>query len=149
MHPEGPATGHLHTGFLGFPLSLNKYGDGSQVPGCLYMLLMQHCLCKFIKITPIAVGWLIDLTFQITSTFSNNSIKQNSAPLSQAFTTHHPNVFTVILSLSEGRAGVAWVPSSKMLFRPDIKRLSLSPKYFLLTSTLLLSSLSLSVGSKS
>jgi hypothetical protein len=36
--------------------------------------------------------------------------------LSQAFTTHHPNVFTPILSLSEGRAGIAWVPSNKMLF---------------------------------
>jgi hypothetical protein len=25
MHPEGPATGHLDTGFLGFPLSLSKF----------------------------------------------------------------------------------------------------------------------------
>jgi hypothetical protein len=24
MHPEGPATGHLDTGFLGFPLSSSK-----------------------------------------------------------------------------------------------------------------------------
>jgi hypothetical protein len=38
---------------------------------------------------------------------------------SQASTTHHPNVFTPILSLSEGRAGIAWVPSNKMLFPPQ------------------------------
>jgi hypothetical protein len=38
--------------------------------------------------------------------------------LSQASTIHHPNVFTPILSLSEGRAGIAWVPSNKMLFFP-------------------------------
>jgi hypothetical protein len=34
MHPEGPATGHLNTGFLGFPLSVSKCWDASQVPGC-------------------------------------------------------------------------------------------------------------------
>jgi hypothetical protein len=27
MHPEGPATGHLDTDFLGFPLSLSKCLD--------------------------------------------------------------------------------------------------------------------------
>jgi hypothetical protein len=32
--------------------------------------------------------------------------------------THHPNVFTPILPLSEGRAGIAWVPSNKILFFP-------------------------------
>jgi hypothetical protein len=52
--------------------------------------------------------------------------------LSQVFTTHNPNVFTPILSLSEGRAGIAWLPSNKMFFLPpsDIKRLSLSPQIF-------------------
>jgi hypothetical protein len=38
--------------------------------------------------------------------------------LQRASTTHHPNVFTPILSLSEGRAGIAWVPSNKTLFPP-------------------------------
>jgi hypothetical protein len=38
--------------------------------------------------------------------------------LYQAFATHHPNVFTPILSLSEGRASIAWVSSNKMLFFP-------------------------------
>jgi hypothetical protein len=42
----------------------------------------------------------------------------NLPSLSQALTTHHPNVFTLILPLSEGRAGIAWVPSNKMLFFP-------------------------------
>ena len=27
---EGPATGHLNTGFLGFPVSISKRSDGSQ-----------------------------------------------------------------------------------------------------------------------
>jgi hypothetical protein len=45
-------------------------------------------------------------------------MERNSAALSQAFTTHHPNVFTPILPLSEGRAGLAWVPSNLMLFFP-------------------------------
>jgi hypothetical protein len=51
--------------------------------------------------------------------------------LSQAFTTHNHNVFTPILPLSEGRTGIAWVSSNKMLFSPsDIKRLSLFPQMF-------------------
>jgi hypothetical protein len=78
-------------------------------------------------------------------------MEQNFAvSLSQAFTTHHPNVFTPILPLSEGQAGIAWVPSNKMLFFPsDIKRLSLSPRCFLFSSTLILSFLTLSLSSAS
>jgi hypothetical protein len=41
MHPEGPATGHLDTGFLGFHLSSSKCWDGSQVPTHSCMFLMQ------------------------------------------------------------------------------------------------------------
>jgi hypothetical protein len=52
MQPEGPATGHLDTGFLGFTLSLSKCWDGSQVSSCYCKLLMQPSLSKFIKITP-------------------------------------------------------------------------------------------------
>jgi hypothetical protein len=75
-------------------------------------------------------------------------MEENSAvSLSQAFTTHYPNVFTPILSLSEGRAGIAWVPSNKMLFSPSyIKRLSLFPRCFLFTSTLMLSFLTFSLS---
>jgi hypothetical protein len=41
MHPERPATGHLDTGFLGFPLSSSKCSVGSQIPSSYCMLLMQ------------------------------------------------------------------------------------------------------------
>jgi hypothetical protein len=34
------------------------------------------------------------------------------------------------LSLSEGRAGIAWIPSNKMFFHPDLKRLLLTPDGF-------------------
>jgi hypothetical protein len=51
-------------------------------------------------------------------------IHENKIPpsLSQAFTTHLSNVFTLILSLSEGRAGIAWVPSNNMLSPPPPRR---------------------------
>jgi hypothetical protein len=117
MHPEGPATGHLDTGFLGFPLSLSKCRVGSQIPSCYCMLLMQPSLSKFIKITPCSGATKL-INFQIISTLSNESWNKILPSLSQAFTTHHPNVFTPILSLSEGRAGIAWVPSNNMLFFP-------------------------------
>jgi hypothetical protein len=71
--------------------------------------------------------------------------------VSQAFTTHHPNAFTSILSLSEGRVGIAWIPSNKMLFLlpSDIKRLSLLPQMFshyFYSSTIIPDSLSLSLS---
>jgi hypothetical protein len=52
--------------------------------------------------------------------------------MSQAFTTHHPGVFIVILSLSEGQVVIAWVPSNKMFFPPPshITRLSLPATMF-------------------
>jgi hypothetical protein len=46
-----PATGHLDTGFLGFPLSLSKCWNGSQISSCYCMLLMQPSLCKFMTRT--------------------------------------------------------------------------------------------------
>jgi hypothetical protein len=110
------------------------------------MLLMQPSLSKFIKITP-CCGATKLVNFQIISTLSNESWNQILPSLSQAFTTHHPNVFTPILSLSEGRAGIAWVPCNKMLFFAlDIKGLSLSPRCFLFTSTLILSFLTVSLS---
>jgi hypothetical protein len=119
MHPEGPATGHLDIGFLGFPLSSSKCWDGSQFPSYYCMLLMQPSLSKFIKITPCSRATKL-VNFQITSTLSNESWNKILPSLFQAFTAHHPNVFTLILSLSEGRAGIAWVPSNKMLFFPQM-----------------------------
>jgi hypothetical protein len=129
MHPEGPATGHLDTGFLSFPLSLSKCWDGSQIPSCYCKLLMQPSLSKFIKITPYSRATKL-VNFQIIWTLSNVSWNKILPSLSEAFTTHHPNVFTLILSLSEGRASITWVPSNKILFFPPpsyIKCLSLPP----------------------
>jgi hypothetical protein len=113
------------------------------------MLLMQPSLSKFIKITPCCRATKL-VNFQIISTLSNELWNKILPSVSQAFTTHHPNVFTPILPLSEGRAGIYWVPSNKILFLPpsDIKRLSLPPypRCFLFTSTLPLSSLTLSLS---
>jgi hypothetical protein len=102
---------------LQFPLSLSKCWDGSQIPSCYCMLLMQPSLSKFIKITPWSRATKL-VNFQIISTLSNESRNKTLPSLSQVFTTHHPNVFTPILSLSEGRAGIAWVPSNKIFFFP-------------------------------
>jgi hypothetical protein len=79
------------------------------------MLLMQLSLSKFIKITPCCRATKLG-NFQIISTLSNELWNKILSSLSQDFTTHHPNIFTPILPLSEGRAGIAWVPSKKMLF---------------------------------
>jgi hypothetical protein len=78
---------------------------------------MQPSLSKFIKITPCSRATKL-INFQIISTLSNESWSKILPSLSQAFTTRHPNVFTPILSLSEGQAGIAWVPTNKMLFFP-------------------------------
>jgi hypothetical protein len=78
---------------------------------------MQPSLSKFIKITLCSRATKL-VNFQIISTLSNESWNKILPSLSQAFTTHHPYAFTPILSSSEGRAGIAWVPSNKMLFFP-------------------------------
>jgi hypothetical protein len=81
------------------------------------MLLMQPSLIKLIKITPCSRATKL-VNFQIISTLSNELWNKILLSLSKTFTTHHPNVFNPILSLSEGRAEIAWVPSNKMLFFP-------------------------------
>jgi hypothetical protein len=58
------------------------------------------------------------VNFQIMSTLSNELWNKILPSPSQAFTTHHPNVITPILPLSEGRAGIAWVPSNNMKKNP-------------------------------
>jgi hypothetical protein len=62
------------------------------------------------------------------------------------------NVFTPILSLSEGLAGIAWVPSNNMLFFPLTYKTPLAfphmfSRYFY-SYTILSDSLSLSLASK-
>jgi hypothetical protein len=81
------------------------------------MLLMQPSLSKFIKITPCSRATKL-VNFQIIPTLSNELWNKPLPSPYQYFTTHHPNVFIPILPLSEGRAGIAWVPSNKMLFFP-------------------------------
>jgi hypothetical protein len=106
------------------------------------MLLMQPSLRKFIKITPWSKATKL-VNFQIISTLSNEL--WNKILPSQASTTHHPNVFTPILSLSEGRAGIAQVPSNKMLFFPLRHKAPLAfPQMFSLYFYLILSFLTLS-----
>ena len=39
QYPEGPMTGHLDTGFFGFPVSTSECWDGSLVSSCYYMPL--------------------------------------------------------------------------------------------------------------
>jgi hypothetical protein len=50
MYPEDPAIGRRDTGFLGFPLYSSKCWEGSLVPRCYCMLLMQPSRLKFINI---------------------------------------------------------------------------------------------------
>jgi hypothetical protein len=44
------------------------------------------------------------------------SIHKIKIPLSQASAPYHPNSFTLILPLSEGRVDEAWEPSNKIMF---------------------------------
>jgi hypothetical protein len=90
MHPEGPATGHLDTGFLGFPLSLSKCWDGSQVPSCYCVPLMQPSRIKCIKIKlpcwQSHYNYIFKVILNLKSKFRG--------PLSQATASKHSNAFT-------------------------------------------------------
>jgi hypothetical protein len=146
MHPEGPATGHLDTGFLGFPLSLSKCWDGTQVPSCYCVLLMQPSRLKFIKIKlpcwQSHYNYIFKIILNLKSKFRG--------PISQATASKHSNAFTFMLLLSEGRAGEAWEPSYKIILfpLPTLTCLSLLPGLFtfIYSSTFYLS-LSLSLES--
>jgi hypothetical protein len=114
------------------------------------MLLMQPSLSKFITITPCSRATKL-VNFQIISTLSNESWNKILPSLSLVFTTHYPNVFTPIPSLSEGRAGIAWVPSNKIFFSSLRYKAPLAfPQMFSLyfySYTILSDSLSLSSAS--
>jgi hypothetical protein len=89
---------------------------------------------------------LFEVRTEFLNVISSESWNKILPSLSQAFTTHHPNVCTPILSLSEGRAGIAWVPSNKMLFSPSYKAPLAFPQVFSLyfySYTVLSDSLSL------
>jgi hypothetical protein len=75
------------------------------------MLLMQPSQFKLIKITHPVVDAADLFVFQITDKTITNS---KSRCLSEA-TPYYHNIFTFTLFLPEGRAGVAWEPSNKMM----------------------------------
>jgi hypothetical protein len=88
---------------------------------------MQLSQFKFIKITPLLWRPPNNLSFQINISTHINQKRKIPLTLSQVSTCCHPNVFTLVLSLSEGHTGNAWEPSNKtMLFlASEIKCLSL------------------------
>jgi hypothetical protein len=106
---------------------------------------MQPSRFKLIKIYLLTLEATKLLNFpDFTSTFRKSKFRRLCY---QAVTSYHINVFTLILSLLEGRADIAWEPSdNKMLFLPtEIKFLSLLPHNILFASNLLLSFLTLSL----
>jgi hypothetical protein len=139
MHPEGPAIGHLDTGFIGFPLSSSKCWDGSQIPSCYCMLLMQPSLSKVIKITPCCRATKL-VNFQIISTLSNES--WNKILLSLSLKLSPSTILTSWLPFYHYQKDERALPGyllTRCSFSPsDINRLSLSPRCFLFSSTLIL-----------
>jgi hypothetical protein len=85
------------------------------------MLLMQPSRFKFIKIYPLTVEATKLLTQPSKLYCQRSSISKSKffRLCYQTLTTYHPDVFTLMLSLLEGRADIAWEPSNyKMLFPP-------------------------------
>jgi hypothetical protein len=133
MHPEGPATGHLDTGFLGFPLSSSKCWDVSQIPSCYCMLLMQPSLSKFIKITPCSRATKL-VNFQIISTLGNESWNKILPSLSQAFLPILTSSLPFYPYQKDERAWPGYLQTRCSFSRSYIKRLTLSPRCYLFTS---------------
>jgi hypothetical protein len=74
VHTIGPATGHLDTGSLGFPLTSSECWGGSQVPSCYCVLLVQPSSCIFIRMKPICYK-CPKLSFQNKLLAVNNEIE--------------------------------------------------------------------------
>jgi hypothetical protein len=98
-----------------FSSALSKRWDGSQVPSCYCVLLMQPSRFKFIKMKPLCCK-----CYQIFfPKLCNSQLIQQIRipwPLSQATTSDHPNVFASTFSLSEGLTSKAWEPSDRHPF---------------------------------
>jgi hypothetical protein len=141
MHPEGPATSHLDTGFL---VLLCLQANAEMVPKFQAATACFACSppdFKLVKITPCCE--CRRFVFQIIDKTIRNS---KFRCLSQASPYYH-NIFTFTLFLPEGRASVAWEPSNKMvLFLPPrkIKCLSLHPLISFLTLLFIYPPISLS-----
>jgi hypothetical protein len=70
MNSEGLVTGHLDTGFLGFPSSLTKCCDGFQIQSSYRPLLMQSSPVKLIRIESLAA----EATKNICTSFIKNLV---------------------------------------------------------------------------
>jgi hypothetical protein len=100
-----------------FLVFLCLQANAKMVPKCQVPTACFSCSppdFKLIKITPCCGCRRFNCFFLISI---KQSEIQNSAVLSEA-TPYHHNIFTFTLFLPEGRAGVAWEPSNKMLFLP-------------------------------
>jgi hypothetical protein len=114
VHPEGPATGHVDTGFQANAEMVSKFQVAT---ACFSCSPQTHQNYSVVNAADLIVFQIIDKTIR------NSKFRC----LSEA-TPYHHNVFTFALFLPEGRAGLAWEPSNKMkLFLPPrkIKCLSL------------------------
>jgi hypothetical protein len=79
---------------------------------------------KLVKITPV-----VDAADLFVLQIIDKTIRNSKFSCLSETTPYHHNVFIFTLFLPEGRAGVAWEPSNKMLFFPPrkINCLSLHP----------------------
>jgi hypothetical protein len=136
---------HLDTCYLSFPLSLRKCWDYSLFPSYYCMFLMQPSRLQFIKIK-LSCSESHWNHFSKLNTDTNSKIKI-SWPVSQDVAYNHPNVFSSILLLSEGRPGESGECSNKLycFSFPTLKCLSLFPGLFTYYTLCLSLSLSLSL----
>jgi hypothetical protein len=122
VNPEVPATSHPDTGSSVFKQMLKWF------PNSKLLLHASHAALLILnasKLPPIADAADLIVFRIIVKTIRNSKFRC----LSEAI-PYYRNVFTFTLFLPEGRAGVAWEPSNKMmLFFPPrkIKCLLLHP----------------------
>jgi hypothetical protein len=107
-------------------LFLSKCSNGSQVPNCHCVFLMQSSRFQFTKIKFHCCESHQNYFFQIIR-LDINLENPNPAALSQATAYNHLNAFTFTLALPDGRAGEASEPSDKiMLLLPPHNNVSLT-----------------------
>jgi hypothetical protein len=105
VYSVSPATGHLATGFLAFPLFLSKFWNGSQVQSCYCMLLMQPSRSILIKLIPILWRKPDYLSFQIIHFTTNQNIRISLSVWSYCFVTpKHLHFYTTLTARTSGRS---------------------------------------------